>query len=60
MVEIKVPNMNCIGCVNLIDKQLSTKLTNYEIILEEKIVKVEEANFKMAKKLIKKAGFTVR
>ena len=57
MVEIKVPNINCQGCVKKIEEQFSTKNLEAEIILETKIVKVNEADEKLAKKLIKKAGF---
>lgn len=58
MEEIKVQNMNCMGCVGLIEKELSAKLEDYEIILETKVVRVKKVDVKIAKKLIKKAGFT--
>lgn len=57
MNEIKVPKMNCQGCVNRITEELSTGGFEFEVVLETKVVKVAEPNVKAAKKLIKKAGF---
>lgn len=59
MIELSVPKMNCLGCVQKITERLDTANFTFEVDLDKKVVRVNKENEKTARKLIKKAGFEV-
>ncbi len=58
MKTLKVEEMHCMNCVNRISSALRAEAIEFEIELEEKIVRVEPENVERAIDLLDDLGFT--
>ena len=58
MKTLKVEEMHCMNCVNRISSALKAEAIEFEIKLEEKIVRVEPENVERAIDLLDDLGFT--